>query len=97
MREGLRLGYGVVTRLARVPETESLVYRDEGKGKTWIVPLGTPVGMSAYHVHHDESVFPASREYRPERWLEGEDGRNRGLEGALLSFSKGSRQCVGMK
>ncbi|KAF4302147.1 cytochrome p450 [Botryosphaeria dothidea] len=96
VREGLRLGYGVVTRLARVPETESLVYRDEGRGKTWIVPPGTPVGMSAYHVHHDESVFPASREYRPERWLEGEDGRNRGLEGALLSFSKGSRQCVGM-
>lgn len=110
MHEGLRLGYGVVTRLARIPEEEPLVYTDttvtarrsvwdggDGEGKRWVIPAGTAVGMSAYHVHHDEGVFPRSREYVPERWLDGEGGRERGLEGALLSFSKGSRQCIGMK
>ncbi|OJD32058.1 cytochrome p450 [Diplodia corticola] len=112
--EGLRLGYGVVTRLPRIPETETLLYTDErhssssprGSNKTWAIPPGTPVGMSAYHVHHDESVFPDSTQYRPERWLDDDDGdaaggrrggsRRKKLEGCLLSFSKGSRQCVGM-
>ncbi|KAL1615381.1 hypothetical protein SLS54_009035 [Diplodia seriata] len=102
--EGLRLGYGVVTRLARIPETETLVYTDEEShpssknyGRTWSIPPGTPVGMSAYIVHHDERVFKDSRAYRPERWLDAEGKRNnKKLEGCLLSFSKGSRQCVGM-
>ncbi|KAF4539343.1 Cytochrome p450 [Lasiodiplodia theobromae] len=99
--EGLRLGYGVVTRLARIAETETLVLTDDEpqsphRGKTWSIPPGTPVGMSAYHVHHDERVFVNSREYWPERWLDEDGKRDRRLEGYLLSFSKGSRQCVGM-
>lgn len=102
MLEGLRLGYGVVTRLARVAETETLVLADDDagsphRGRTWSIPPGTPVGMSAYHVHHDERVFVNSREYWPERWLDAEGKqRDRRLEGYLLSFSRGSRQCVGM-
>ncbi|GME42310.1 cytochrome p450 [Neofusicoccum parvum] len=91
VHEGLRLGYGVVTRLARVPQDEPLAYAEPG-GTAWSIPPGTPVGMSAFHVHHDEDVFPDSWAYRPERWLEG----GRALEGRLLSFSKGSRQCVGI-
>ncbi|KAK0658473.1 cytochrome P450 monooxygenase aflU [Lasiodiplodia hormozganensis] len=91
--EGLRLGYGVVTRLARIAETETLVLTDDEpqsphRGKTWSIPPGTPVGMSAYHVHHDERVFVNSREYWPERWLDEDGKRDRRLEG------KGVRMLV---
>jgi cytochrome P450 len=88
IKEGLRLGYGVTSRLARVPH-EPLVFPT--KGRDWIIPAGTPVGMTSVLVHHDESIFPDSKEFRPERWIE--DPR---LDRYLIAFSKGSRQCLGM-
>ena len=39
------------------------------------------------------SVFPSPHEFRPERWLDG-DPR---LEQYMVSFSRGSRSCIGMK
>ena len=47
--------------------------------------------MTAYFVHHDESIFPNSQKYIPERWLE-----NPRLDKYLVSFTKGTRQCVGI-
>ncbi len=47
--------------------------------------------MTTTLLHHDESIFPDSRTFNPERWIE-----NPRLEHYLVSFSKGSRQCVGM-
>jgi cytochrome P450 len=85
VRESLRLSYGVVGRLARVLPDETLTY-----GR-WVIPAGTAVSMSAYDVHHDEAVFPNSFEFMPERWI-----GNPGLERYLVSFGKGSRQCLGM-
>jgi len=84
VKEALRLSYGVCTRLQRVPY-EDLSFED------WIIPAGTPVGMTSTLIHHDESIFPNSKEFQPERWIE--DSR---LDRYLVSFSKGSRQCVGM-
>jgi len=46
--------------------------------------------MTSILIHHDESIFPNSEEFRPERW---EDPL---LERYLVAFSKGSRQCLGM-
>ncbi|OJD35002.1 cytochrome p450 [Diplodia corticola] len=98
--EGLRLSYGLATRLARVSPDEPMRFVASGAaggGKEVLIPAGVPVGMSAVLVHHDESVFPESEEFRPERWLdEGGTRRRRDLDGYLLSFSKGSRQCLGM-
>ena len=84
VKEALRLSYGVCTRLPRVPY-EDVAFED------WIIPTGTPVGMTSTLIHHDESIFPNSREFQPERWIEGPR-----LERYLVSFSKGTRQCVGM-
>lgn len=53
------------------------------------------VGCSAYSVHYDESVWGTdARQFKPERWLMGNAKQ---LDNYLVSFSKGSRQCIGMK
>lgn len=47
--------------------------------------------MTSYLIHHNPSIFPSSHSYTPERWLS-----NPGLSRYLISFGKGTRQCVGM-
>jgi cytochrome P450 len=45
--EGLRLSYGVSTRIPRVPRDEHLVYRGEVKGHgkvEYVIPKGTAIG-----------------------------------------------------
>ncbi|OKL60205.1 hypothetical protein UA08_04932 [Talaromyces atroroseus] len=63
IKEGLRLSYGVTTRLPRVSPTEALQYKD------WIIPPGTPVSESSYFVHMDPSIFPSPESFDPSRWL----------------------------
>ena len=44
----------------------------------------------------DETIFPEPEKFKPERWLKArEEGFP--LHRYLVSFSKGSRQCVGIK
>ncbi|KAI1763613.1 cytochrome P450 [Hypoxylon sp. FL1150] len=105
MQEGLRLSYGVSSRTARVATEEDLVYRgkwtptgsDETVKVEHVIPRGYGVGMSTVLVHHDETIFPDSHAFIPERWLDDNMQQNRKLERYLLSFSKGSRICPGMK
>jgi hypothetical protein len=52
--------------------------------------------MSAVLMHHNETIFPNSHSFLPERWADASD-RGRSLERYLVSFSKGSRQCIGIK
>jgi cytochrome P450 len=47
--------------------------------------------MTCALIHHDETIFPDSRAFKPERWLS-----NPHLDRYLVSFSKGSRQCIGI-
>jgi cytochrome P450 len=47
--------------------------------------------MSAGLLHRNTSIFPSPEEFQPERWL-----NNPSLSRYLFSFSKGSRQCVGI-
>jgi cytochrome P450 len=42
-------------------------------------------------MHTNERVFPEPFTFNPERWL-----NNKGLEKYLVSFTKGSRQCIGI-
>ncbi|KAF2210325.1 hypothetical protein CERZMDRAFT_99390 [Cercospora zeae-maydis SCOH1-5] len=96
IQEGLRLSYGVGTRVARCAR-QPIVYKDAGSGKDWEIPTGTPVSMTSVLIHHDESIFPDARAFHPERWLDGtERSRVKKLDQYLFSFSRGSRQCVGM-
>lgn len=64
----------------------------------YVIPRGYAIGMSAAIMHHDESIFPDSHAFLPERWLEA-DGvtRRRDLDKGFMAFGKGSRACVGMK
>lgn len=97
--EGLRLSYGVSGRTAREPTQEDLTYRGDFNKKPveLVLPRGYAIGMSAAITHHDESVFPDSHSFIPERWLDDNHQRRKDLERGLLAFSKGSRACLGKK
>jgi cytochrome P450 len=102
VNEGLRLSYGVSTRLQRISR-ETLEFTSgsgsdgSGPGKTsFAIPAGTPVGMTATLIHLNEKLFPKPHRFDPDRWLDEKGQRSKQLEGYLLSFSKGSRQCVGI-
>lgn len=92
VQEALRLGDGVASRLQRIsPEKPMLFIDRSGSGKEWLIPTQTPVAISSFFVHHEESIFPDAESFIPERWIE-----NPRLSRLLVSFSKGSRQCIGM-
>jgi Cytochrome P450 len=101
--EGLRLSYGIASRLQRISPDEPLYFRSSVKSEKhespvdYVIPPGTPVGMTSVLVHHNPDIFPNPLEFMPERWLDASGLRTKGLNGFLLSFSKGTRQCVGIK
>lgn len=86
--ETLRMFYGVSHRLQRIFPNDALRY------KNWVIPPGTPVGMTSVHVHDDEDIFPDHSTFKPERWLPLETEGQRLLK-YLVSFGAGSRSCVG--
>ncbi|KAJ5564000.1 benzoate 4-monooxygenase cytochrome P450 [Penicillium frequentans] len=87
--ECLRLSYGLIIRLPRCAPSETLKYAD------YIIPPGTPMSMSSYLVHHDETIFPDSYSFKPERWIEVGEKSDR-LTKYMVSFTRGSRACLGM-
>ncbi|KAH8750306.1 cytochrome P450 [Diaporthe sp. PMI_573] len=97
--KGLRLSYGVSGRTPRIANQEDLVYcgNINGMGQVkYVIPRGWPVGMSSAVMHHNHDIFPKSEAFLPERWLDQDANRNKALERCLLSFSRGSRQCLGI-
>lgn len=89
IKEGLRLSYGVTARLSRVSPDQDLML--VGEDESWRVPAGTPVSMQSVLIHRNARLFPSPSEFVPKRWLD-----NKSLDRYLVSFSKGSRQCVGI-
>ncbi|KAL3424986.1 hypothetical protein PVAG01_04267 [Phlyctema vagabunda] len=87
IKEALRLSYGVSGRLTRVAPENELVYGE------YVLPRGTSISMTTVHLHHNETNFPESKTFLPERWL-GDAGRDR--DRFLTSFSRGSRGCLGI-
>ncbi|MCJ1353396.1 MAG: hypothetical protein MMC33_003382 [Icmadophila ericetorum] len=87
--ESLRLSNGVSTRLARIAPDRSIYFRD------WEIPRGTPVGMTSTLIHQNPDIFPQPLEFIPERWLDQQEGKQ--LERYLVPFSRGTRQCAGIK
>ncbi|ROV92588.1 hypothetical protein VMCG_08927 [Cytospora schulzeri] len=59
--EALRLSYGQVQRLPRINRLGIWKYGDME------IPPGVTVGMDAYHMHTNETVFPDALEFKPER------------------------------
>lgn len=87
--ESLRLTNGISTRLARVAPDRSIYFRD------WEIPKGTPVGMTSTLIHQNPDIFAHPLEFVPERWLDPKERQR--LEKYLVPFSRGSRQCAGIK
>lgn len=85
---------GVSHRSARICRTKNLIYESADNGVVYVIPIGTPIGMSSIIHHRDEQLFPNPEDFKPERWLL-DDKRNHQLERNLLSFGKGTRSCIG--
>nr|QCI34352.1 hypothetical protein [Zymoseptoria tritici] len=89
VQESFRLSFGAVGRLPRVATHDALRYG------SYSIPPGTPISQSAFFVHTDPTVFPNPHTFSPERWTqERHDGVP--LTRYLVSFTKGSRQCLGI-
>ena len=86
IKEALRLSYGAPGRLPRVvPPSGHTV-------AGYHIPAGTVVSHSNYVYHNDPEVFDRPEEFVPERWLAAD---TKAMDRQLLSFSKGSRSCLG--
>ncbi|KAL8785036.1 MAG: hypothetical protein Q9195_008796 [Heterodermia aff. obscurata] len=88
IQEGLRWAPGVSHRLQRISPDIDLHYKD------WTIPRGTPVGMTSILMHENPSLFPNPRAFDPDRWLQADSAR---LRKYIVAFTKGSRQCLGIK
>lgn len=97
---------GPVQHLPRFAH-KPLPYTDPSTGHTYIIPAGTPLSCATPIIHYNESLFPSSHSFIPERWLSDPitglppkvtiaSGEEKPLAKYLVSFSKGSRQCLGM-
>ena len=88
IKESLRYVSGSPGRLPRVVPSTGAVFCGQP------IPPGTIVTSGAYVHHRNPNVFEDPDEFRPERWLQGNVGE---MEKNVVSFSRGSRMCAGMK
>lgn len=86
VHEAIRLGHGTTTRSPRLAPDTELRYGD------WVIPKNTPVSMTNVDVLMNEDIFPEPRKFIPERWFQNPD-----LHKYFVPFTKGSRQCLGLK
>ncbi|KAF2665919.1 cytochrome P450 [Microthyrium microscopicum] len=89
--EGLRLSYGVSSRLPRIaPDTELQLPTGQ------FIPKGTPVSMTHMFLHDDAELFSNPLAFLPERWLQ-EDGAENPTANRkfFVPFSRGTRSCLG--
>ncbi|KAL1616073.1 hypothetical protein SLS56_011554 [Neofusicoccum ribis] len=90
VNEALRIAMPVPSVLPRIVPHRPQPFVVDGK----VVPPGTLVGMSAYTMHYDPGIWGSdAKSFNPARWL-GPDAKH--LETHICTFSKGSRQCIGI-
>jgi cytochrome P450 len=107
IKESLRFSLGTSARLHRVVPPQGAVLCGEGIAPG-VSPLPLPmitiacrltaaqtrVSFSHYVYNNDPAIFPDPHSFKPERWLEANVEE---LERHMVSFSRGSRNCIGMK
>ncbi|MCJ1422276.1 hypothetical protein MMC29_000156 [Sticta canariensis] len=91
LQESLRFSYGTSQRTPRIFES-AVEYGP------YTIPPGVPISLTCYIQHHDERIFPSSHTFIPDRWLDNPmaPGTDQPLSTYLVSFSKGTRNCLGM-
>ncbi|EHK19742.1 uncharacterized protein TRIVIDRAFT_193209 [Trichoderma virens Gv29-8] len=87
IKEALRFSHGAPGKLPRITPDEGATLCGQ-----WIPPK-TPVSLSHWVYHYDSRVFSDPGAFNPERWINDQNGD---LDRHLLSFSKGSRSCIGI-
>ncbi|PKS08510.1 hypothetical protein jhhlp_004895 [Lomentospora prolificans] len=87
VKEGQRLSFGVIGRLARTTPEGGAVFHGH------FIPAGTTVAMSSWMMHRNPDVYPNPDTFDPTRWLDPVQAR--AGEKCLVPFSKGSRMCIG--
>lgn len=88
---------GVSHRSARIARHEDLHYKSADGKTDWVIPRGTPIGMTSMINHWDTELFPKPDDFTPERWLLPDGQPNHQLEKKMIAFGKGSRSCIGEK
>ncbi|KAJ5575191.1 benzoate 4-monooxygenase cytochrome P450 [Penicillium hetheringtonii] len=87
IQEALRLSYGLSSRMTRIAPTEDLVYNK------YIIPKGSVrLYTLSITIHR---FFPNPKKFDPERWIRASRDQVN-LKKHMHSFSRGSRQCLGM-
>lgn len=80
--------------LRLAPAAPGALWREVSSGGTKVdgewIPAGLDVAVCTYAIHHNESYFPNSFVFRPERFLEA----NANQESAFAPFSLGPRSCL---
>ncbi|KAK9446517.1 cytochrome P450 [Limtongia smithiae] len=59
------------------------------------IPAGTIVGINAWVLHHDPSIFPQPDCFIPERWIDNPPATLALMNQAWFAFGAGSRTCIG--
>ncbi|KAI9875070.1 MAG: hypothetical protein M1830_008971 [Pleopsidium flavum] len=85
--EGLRMSFGVVSRMPRIAPNTTLFYKD------WVIPPNTPVGMNNFYMHNNPDIFTNPLTFSPERWLQP---NSKDLLKYFVPFSRGTRMCTGI-
>lgn len=88
-KESIRFSLGTAARLPRIVPSGGTTFAG------YELPAGTKVSFSHYVYNNDPAIFPDPYTFRPERWL-GSKEETDVLEAHMVSFSRGSRSCVGM-
>ncbi|VUC37777.1 unnamed protein product, partial [Clonostachys rosea] len=90
IKEALRLHPATGLPLARtVPEGGATL-------SGTFFPAGSTVGINAWVIQRDKSVFGAdANAYRPERWLISDKAALSNMEKNWMPFGAGSRTCIG--
>ena len=87
IQEGLRLSYGVASRMPRIAPDRIVEYKD------WKISPGTAISMTHSSIFHDENIFPDSYSFIPERFLEPEAKKR--SDQYFAPFGRGPRSCLG--
>ncbi|KAI1389790.1 cytochrome P450 [Hypoxylon trugodes] len=90
IQEAIRLYPGATHRQDRTCPDEDLVY-EAPDGQTYVIPAGSAVGMAAPILNRNPGFYDQPDKFQPERYLE-----NPKLLKYQMSFSKGTRQCIGI-
>lgn len=56
---------------------------------------GTLLFANMYHVHYNKDIWGDPENFRPERFLQGNEEEKRKLKGCIVAFQPGKRVCPG--